>query len=145
VEGALEIYIDGASFGNPGPSGAGVVIRQNKRIKKTLSLHIGEATNNVAEYMALIFGLQEALILGAKNVILNTDSQLLVHQINGQYKIKSSNLKPLYQQSKYLLSHLNSVELKYISRQENKLADRLAREAIRNRDSLHQPNRSGTG
>jgi len=127
----LEIYIDGASGGNPGPAGIGVILTQNGEVIKNMSVHLGTQTNNVAEYMALIFGLQEALILGVSTVKIYTDSQLLCRQINKEYKIKSSNLIGLYYQVQHLLSAFRSTEIKYISRDKNKGADKLAKKAIK--------------
>ena len=127
----LEIHIDGASEGNPGPAGIGVIITQNAEILKNLSVYLGIQTNNVAEYMALIFGLQEALILDANSVKVYTDSELLYRQVNNEYKIKSPNLIGLYNQAKHLLSAFDSAEVKYISRNNNRGADKLAKQATR--------------
>ena len=80
---ALEIYIDGASKGNPGPSGVGVVICRDGETIKNISSYIGHATNNVAEYTALIYALEEALIMKAESLKINTDSQLLHRQLKG--------------------------------------------------------------
>ena len=82
----LEIFIDGASKGNPGPSGIGVVICRDGQTIKNISSFIGNTTNNVAEYTALLYGLQEALLLKAKVVKINTDSELLYRQIKKIYK-----------------------------------------------------------
>jgi ribonuclease HI len=129
--GELEIYIDGASSGNPGPAGIGVIITKDGRIVKNLSVYLGIQTNNVAEYMSLIFGLQEALIFRADAVKIYTDSQLLCRQINNEYKIKSPNLIGLYSQVKHLLSGFNQAEIKYICRDKNRGADKLARKAVK--------------
>ncbi len=126
-----EIYIDGASRGNPGPSGIGVIIAQDGQVVKNISVYLGEQTNNVAEYMALIFALQEALMLRANAVKIYSDSQLLCRQINNQYKIKSPNLIGLYSQAKHLLSAFDSAEIKHISRENNRGADKLANKAIK--------------
>ena len=127
----LTVYTDGGSRGNPGPSGIGVVIRDDRgRTVKNLSKYIGETTNNVAEYSALIYGLQEALILRADEVIINTDSELLVRQLKGEYKIKDPQLKILYGQVEHLLTGFASYEIRHIARSENKGADRLADKAI---------------
>ena len=129
----LEIYIDGASGGNPGPSGIGVIVTENGQVIKNISVHLGIQTNNVAEYMALIFGLQEALVLRANAVRIYTDSQLLCRQVNKEYKIKSPNLIGLYHQTQHLLSAFDSTEVKYISRDKNRGADKLANKAIKAR------------
>jgi len=135
----LEIYIDGASGGNPGPSGIGVIVTENGQVIKNISVHLGIQTNNVAEYMALIFGLQEALILRADAIKIYTDSQLLCRQINNEYKIKSPNLIGLYYQTQHLLSAFDSAEVKYISRDKNKGADKLAKKAIKSKIILRRP------
>lgn len=126
---SLEIYIDGASSGNPGPAGTGVVIYQNNRIIKNLSLPLGMQTNNFAEYSAMLFGLIEAVVLKAKNVKIYTDSELLHRQINKIYKVKSPGLLGLHERIQELIHVFDSVEIKYIPRRQNLSADRLARQA----------------
>ena len=129
----MEIYIDGASKGNPGPAGIGAILTKNGQVIKNISVHLGIQTNNVAEYMALIFGLQEALILRANTITIFTDSQLLYRQINSEYKIKSPNLIGLYSQAKHLLSAFDCAEIKYITRDKNRGADKLAKKATKTR------------
>ena len=127
----LVIYVDGGSHGNPGPSGIGVVICDEKgNVIKNISKFIGDTTNNVAEYTALIYGLQEALILRADEVIINTDSELLAKQLSKEYKTKDAGLKPLYEQVSHLLTGFKKYEIKHIDRSENKEADRLANKAV---------------
>lgn len=128
----IEIYIDGASKGNPGPSGIGVIICKDGRTIKNISSYIGNATNNIAEYTAFIFGLQEALKLKAEQIIVNTDSELLYRQINRTYKIKSPNIIGLYHQALNLLSAFKDVRVKHIPRENNRGADKLATEAVKN-------------
>ena len=127
----LRLYIDGASKGNPGPSGIGVVICLDDGGIKNISAYIGNATNNVAEYTALIYGLQEALKLGARILEINTDSQLLCRQLNKVYKIKSPNIIGLYNQVLHLMSAFKQVLINNIPREENRGADKLATKAIR--------------
>lgn len=129
----MEIYIDGSSQGNPGPAGIGVILTQNGRVIKNISVYLGIQTNNFAEYMALIFGLQEALIRRANIVEIYTDSQLLCRQINNEYKIKSPNLIGLYSQVRNLLPAFDCAQVKYISREKNREADKLARRATKPR------------
>ena len=128
----LEIYIDGASKGNPGPSGVGVVIFESGRAVKNLANFIGNATNNIAEYTALIHALQEALIMRADSVKINTDSQLLYRQIKGEYKVKDKNILGLYTQAVHLMSAFKEVLITNIPREDNKSADKLATEAVKN-------------
>lgn len=126
------IYIDGASQGNPGPSGIGVIICNTKGgVLKNISEAIGHATNNVAEYTALIYALQESLLLGAKEVIINTDSELLARQLNRIYKVKDADLKRLFNQVVHLRGGFSRFEIKHINRSENKGADKLAARAIK--------------
>jgi len=127
----IEIYIDGASKGNPGPSGIGVVICRDGQTIRNIASFIGHATNNVAEYTALLFALQEALKLKAENIKINTDSQLLHRQINKTYKVKSPNILVLYNQAVHLLSAFKKVSIINIPREENRGADRLATRAIK--------------
>lgn len=119
------VFIDGASSGNPGPAAIGVVLKKG-RLKKELSKYIGVATNNTAEYLALTYGLQEALFQGIKRIVVKTDSQLLVNQISGLYKIKNKNLRIFYDLNKHLISAFSSFKIVYVPRSQNKLADKLA-------------------
>jgi ribonuclease HI len=125
----LEIYIDGASQGNPGPAGAGIILTRDGEVIKNMSVHLGIQTNNVAEYTALVLGLQEALILRADIVRIYTDSQLVSRQVSKEYKIKSPNLMGLYYQVEHLLSAFDSAQVQYIPRNKNRGADKLARKA----------------
>ncbi len=127
----LKIYVDGASKGNPGPSGIGVVICRDGEILKNIASFIGNATNNVAEYTALIYALQASLILNAENIEINTDSQLLYRQIKKIYKIKSPNILGLYNQVLQLMSGFKEVSIKHIPRGENRGADKLANKAVK--------------
>ena len=128
---AVELFIDGACQGNPGEAAIGVVVIEKNKEIKNISQAIGEATNNIAEYTALIYGLQEALILRADKIRINTDSELLYNQINGSYKIKNSNLKFLYAQVKHLFSGFKTIEVKHVPRKENQKADMLATKALK--------------
>lgn len=127
----LEIYIDGASKGNPGPSGIGAVICQSGIVVKNISSFIGNATNNIAEYTALIYALQEASVLKAESLKIKTDSQLLARQLNKVYKVKNANISGLYEQAVLLLSAFKEVSIQSIPREENQGADRLATEAVK--------------
>jgi len=127
----LRIYIDGASKGNPGPSGIGVIICRQDEVINNISAYIGNATNNIAEYTALIYGLQEALKLKAGAVEVNSDSQLLCRQLNKAYKIKSPNIIGLYNQALHLISGFKQVLINNIPREKNRGADKLATQAIK--------------
>jgi len=128
---ALEIYIDGASKGNPGPSGIGVIICREGSVIKNISSFIGNATNNTAEYTAFIYALEEALMLKADCLTVKTDSQLLARQLNGAYKVKSGNIVGLYNQSVRLMQAFKKVVVFDIPRQDNKGADKLATQAVK--------------
>jgi ribonuclease HI len=127
----LTIYVDGGSRGNPGPSGIGVVIlgADGKRLKD-LSKYIGEATNNIAEYNALLYGLEEALILRADDIIVNVDSELVAKQLTGDYRVKDPNIRPLYDRAVNMLKSFNNFEVRHIERGMNKEADKLVNKAI---------------
>lgn len=128
---SIEIFIDGASRGNPGPSGIGIVFCDDgKNIIKKLFKFIGNATNNIAEYTALIYALQEALIDRYENIIVRSDSELLTRQLRGEYRVKNENLKPYYEQFMHLSRGFNKIEIVSIDRKENTQADKLANKAI---------------
>ena len=127
----LDIYIDGASRGNPGNASIGVVICQGEHIVKNISRLIGTATNNVAEYSALICALEEALILKAGQLKIYTDSELLYKQIKGEYKVRHANIKPLYEQVVNLFRGFNSAEVFHIKRENNRGADKLANQSFK--------------
>jgi ribonuclease HI len=126
------ICADGASRGNPGLATIGATIKDRQgRLIASVSQCIGRTTNNQAEYRALIAALEEATRLGAKEVAINLDSQLVVRQIRGEYRVKKTELKPLYQRVKQLQNCLESCTIKYIPRQQNLEADRLANSAFK--------------
>lgn len=126
------LYIDGGARGNPGPAGVGVVLRQ---VTPSQPLHeagyfLGTATNNVAEYNGLIRGLQVAKEIGATELHIYSDSELLVKQIHGQYRVKSPDLKPLFERAKTLLTTLGRWSLEHVRREKNHRADELANMAM---------------
>jgi len=127
----VTIYTDGASRGNPGDAGIGVVVAaEDGTILREIGEYIGKTTNNVAEYSALIRGLREATDLGAEAVNISTDSQLMAFQLTGIYKVKSPNLKPFYQEAMNLLQRFRKVTISHVVRDLNKRADQLANEGI---------------
>lgn len=126
------IYSDGASKGNPGDAGIGVVISdEGGATLREIADYIGKQTNNVAEYAALIRGLQEAADLGATQVEIRTDSELLARQLTGVYKVKAPNLKPLFEELISLLRVFERASVTHVMRELNKRADELANEGIR--------------
>jgi ribonuclease HI len=123
----LVIYIDGASRGNPGPAGVGVVIFGPEGETLTEEhLYIGEATNNVAEYRALLLALQKAREMGATKVQVFTDSELLFRQMEGVYRVRNSKLIALFRGAISLSKEFQRFKLQHILRSENKRADLLA-------------------
>ncbi len=124
------IYIDGAARGNPGPAGAGIVLKQGGKIIKSLYKYLGDATNNVAEYSALISGLQEAIALGYKNAEIYLDSELVAQQIKGDYRVKDANMKTLFDRAVSLINGFENVKIIKIERRQNTEADKLANKAI---------------
>jgi ribonuclease HI len=126
----LTIYTDGASRNNPGEAGAGIFIMRDGEPFEKIARYLGTTTNNIAEYTAAIIGLERAVQLKASSVKLNADSELLVKQLNGQYKVKNEGLKPLHAKARDLIARIGSVEVQYIPRERNKEADALANKAI---------------
>jgi len=123
----LVIYTDGGSRGNPGDAGIGVVIYdENGNIIKEISRYIGTQTNNVAEYYALVRGLEEAVSLGAKGVSVYMDSELVVKQIKGEYKVKNEGLRPLYGIAQAYFNSFEAYSINHVKREKNKEADKLA-------------------
>ena len=128
---ALLLYTDGACRGNPGVGGAGAILVNPKgRVVCSLKKFLGLCTNNIAEYKALILGLEAAVERRPKKLHIFLDSELLVKQVDGSYRVKHKNLKPLMGKVRDLLSSLESYTIQHIDRSENKKADELANEAI---------------
>lgn len=126
------IMIDGASKGNPGRASYAFIIEtQNTRIEEFKD--IGIATNNQAEYRALIEALKRAIKLGIKDVTVYSDSELLVKQIRGEYRVKNDNLKKLFMEARELLKNFENFQIIHISRKLNREADRLANIALRDK------------
>ncbi len=125
----VKIYIDGASVGNPGKSGVGYLIYREDKLLKKESVYLGIQSNNFAEYMALIFALNEAINLDEKSVEVFSDSKLVCEQINGNYKVKNKNIYPLYTLAKKIISYLEKFQIKHIDREKNQEADELAKKA----------------
>ena len=132
----ITVRFDGGSRGNPGPAGIGVVLlAPDNTPLVTIGRYIGRATNNVAEYKALIAGLEEAKKLGAKKVIIRGDSELIVRQMNGQYRVKNADLRPLYERAQDLMNEFELAKIEHNYREDNSLADKLANLAMdRKRD-----------
>jgi ribonuclease HI len=125
------LNVDGASRGNPGPSSIGVTLKDSQnRLVESISECIGRTTNNQAEYRALIAGLKKAISLEARQVIVRSDSELMVKQLKGLYRVKKEELKPLHAEVKQLARGLESFQITAIPREENREADKLANRAL---------------
>ena len=125
------VFVDWASRGNPGPAAIGVVFQDKKGVTlKNISVKIGISTNNIAEYCALIFALQEAIIMGMGELEVFTDSELLTKQFSGEYKVKDQTLKLLNLLVRHLRQGFKKVTVAHVPREENRLADHEANKAL---------------
>jgi ribonuclease HI len=124
------LYCDGASRGNPGPASIGAVLYFGDVSVAEISEAIGETTNNVAEYRALIAGLERAIELEADDLEVRLDSLLLVKQIDGEYRVKAAGLKPLHRRVMELIGQISSVTVVHVPREQNTVADALANDAL---------------
>ncbi len=128
----LFINTDGLSKGNPGTAAIGATIKDERgKMLAAISKRIGITTNNVAEYQALIAALQKAIKLGGTQVEIRADSELMIRQLNGRYKIRSAGLRPLYLEAGKLLAKFETVSLRHIPRELNAEADKLANDSLK--------------
>ncbi|MGI9534629.1 MAG: ribonuclease HI family protein, partial [Thermodesulfobacteriota bacterium] len=125
----VNIYVDGASRGNPGDSGIGILFKDNNDNNKEFKKYIGVGTNNNAEYTALITALEIAKSENLEEINIYTDSQLVANQVNGTWKVKDSDIKLLFNKTKDLISNFPHFTITHIRREYNSEADRLANEA----------------
>ncbi|MFY0570546.1 ribonuclease HI family protein [Archangium lansingense] len=131
VPSSLRLFSDGAARGNPGPAGAGAVLMDAEgRVVARLGKFLGVQTNNYAEYMGLLLGLKHARNLGAKELEVLADSELLIRQLQGRYQVKSPTLRPLYEEAVALLKHFPRTKLTHVPREKNKAADEMSNRAI---------------
>ena len=137
LEGAYTANIDGAARGNPGPASYGVVMRRpDGKPLESLGKYIGRHTNNVAEYYALIAALDYAVANGIKRLRVYSDSQLIVNQMKGLYKVKHADLRPLHERAKKQAAGLEAFAIQYVPREENRDADAAANAALDNTGSV---------
>ena len=130
-EGFWRLHCDGACRGNPGPAGAGMVLHDPQgRLQVRKGRYLGETTNNVAEYQALLLGLEEAQRLSVKKLRVLADSELMVKQLNGHYRVKSPHLLPLWRQALQALQQFEAYAIMHVPRENNRLADEVANQAI---------------
>jgi ribonuclease HI len=134
----LTIYTDGGSRGNPGPAAYAFVIQRPGLDDIEEKAYMGRTTNNIAEYTGLVKALEYARHLGAARVTIYSDSELMVKQMNGEYRVKHPGLIPLYEQAIELRKQLPSVTIRHVRREQNKHADRLCNEAM-DHPADHQP------
>jgi ribonuclease HI len=127
----LTVHVDGGARGNPGPAAiAAVVSDSDGAVVDSVSQVIGRATNNVAEYRALILGIERATALGATELEIVGDSELVVKQMRGEYKVKNPDMKPLYADATAALDRLDRWSIRHVRRELNAEADRLVNEAL---------------
>ncbi len=132
----LRLHVDGASRGNPGDAGFGVpVCSPDGSEVAGLYGYLGRATNNVAEYQALVHGLRFALARGASSVEVYSDSELLVRQLSGRYRVKNPGLQPLFREAQSLLARFERARVTHVPREQNREADALANRAVDERGS----------
>jgi ribonuclease HI len=127
------LWTDGAARGNPGPAGIGVMLKtRSGDVIVAEGRSIGHATNNVAEYRALLLGLEKALERGVRRVEVRADSELLIKQLKSEYRVKHPGLRPLFEQAAAMLRRFETFRLTHVRREQNSEADRLANEGIDN-------------
>jgi ribonuclease HI len=125
------LMVDGAARGNPGPAGCGAFLRDPEgATRKKLCRYLGTTTNNVAEYEGLLMGLQSALDMGAKRVHIESDSELMVKQLNGLYRVRDEKLKALHRRALGLLEQFDSYRITHVRREQNRIADKLANQGV---------------
>jgi ribonuclease HI len=125
------LYADGGSRGNPGPAAsAAVLVDRNGTVVRRVGRFLGVTTNNVAEWTALLLGLEAARERGVRSLAVRMDSELVVKQLEGAYKVRQPHLRPLYERAKSLLRHFDRVAVAHVPRRENAEADRLVNEIL---------------
>lgn len=139
----LTLQFDGGSRGNPGPAGIGVVVRAGDGTPLiTLGRYIGRATNNVAEYTALITAMEQALKLGGKRIVIRGDSELIIKQMRGEYRVKHPDMRTLYERAIELLRQFEQAKIEHNLRDKNELADKLANLAMDRRADVTEAEES---
>lgn len=138
----LVIFTDGGARGNPGPAAIGAIIQKEGQTLKKYSEYIGEATNNQAEYQAVVFALKKVKLLFGKKkaktmeIEIMIDSELVARHLNHQYKLREKDLQPLFLKVWNLMLDFGRVSFKYIPREKNKEADRLVNQALDNQEKV---------
>jgi len=125
------LFADGGSRGNPGPAASGaVLLAPDGHIVDEVGEFLGRATNNVAEWTALCIGLERAAERGIRRLAVRMDSELVVKQMRGEYRVKNADLQPLYRRAQALLRRFEHVDIRHVPRKENKLADSLVNQVL---------------
>ena len=124
------MFFDGACRGNPGPMGIGAVLLENGKKIKEISKRLGKGTNNIAEWSALIEGLKMASAHGCKELEVRGDSQLIIRQITGKYRVRNENLIPLYDEARKLCRNFEKISFKWVQREKNADTDALSNKAL---------------
>lgn len=128
---AWKLFTDGAARGNPGPAGAGVMLRDPAGAEvATLAEYLGSLTNNEAEYKALLLGLELARRHGARELVVHMDSELIVRQLAGRYRVKAEHLKPFFERARKELSGFDRASVLHVRREQNRDADLLANRGV---------------
>jgi ribonuclease HI len=131
------MFADGGSRGNPGPAACGAVLYDSEgSVVREVGIFLGVATNNVAEWQGLIAGLEAAHTLGAESVKVRLDSELVVKQLRGEYKVRQPHLIPLHARAKNVLRHFTRVDIQHVRRNQNAAADALVNQVLDMRKSL---------
>jgi ribonuclease HI len=131
ISDGIVAYCDGGSRGNPGPAGFGVYIQDSAgRVLAELSEYLGARTNNFAEYSALLAALEFAITNGHRSLRVVSDSELMVKQMKGQYRVNSPELRPLYEEARRRVSQVDHFQIQHVLREKNRHADRLANLAM---------------
>lgn len=134
------LFADGGSRGNPGPAASGAIILDPAgNVMEEVGLFLGRATNNVAEWTALCIGLERAKERGIRRLAVRLDSELVVKQMRGEYRVKHADLQPLHQRAKALLRAFEHVDIAHVRRKENALADRLVNDVLDQEASASAP------
>ena len=126
LESKFTVYCDGAARGNPGEAGAGVLIQKDNKDYKSISAYLGKQTNNYAEYTAVILALKELVKLNAQDVEIYLDSNLIVQQLNGKWKVKTESIQPLYKEAVKYMMQIKNIKIEHVYRKDNTKADKLA-------------------
>lgn len=124
------MFTDGGARGNPGPAAIGVIIKHNDKIVRELGIFLGEKTNNEAEYTALITGLETCKEIGVTDLTCKLDSELVVKQVNGEYKVKEARLKEMWAKVKKLQTSFKNIAFVHVLRNQNKEADALVNKTL---------------